>query len=1645
MTEHTPPAKKIIVVLGMHRCGTSVITRALSTLGVDLGDRLMPPADGNNDKGFWEDIDFNLMNIELLKTLGHDWHTLSPVHPDEWKNPALDTFRQQAMEIVKKKVEKTDYFGVKDPRMARTLPFWLSIFESIKLDAAYVIACRNPANAARSLANRDGFALEKGYFLWHEHMLLSLKYSENAQRVFVDYDLLLQSPNEQIERLAKGLGLNFKADKFELKEFNEEFLEKGLRHHKLDLNLLKVDEAAPNEVVELSKMITSVANDTLTDSVEVREKTDRLLENLFNHRPAFNLMRHYDEQVTESMKTILQKDLQIRKHEEDFTAIDQKISDLSTQLEVQKVKDTQYKEKIKEYEKLMVSEQDIQKELRIVLDDHALQIYKLQETQAQYLSGRFLLSSLARLVAKRAIAHIPKSQARIKAKILKMGLMNERYYLETYQDVKQAGLNPLDHYLNHGWQEGRNPSEAFATQTYIDNYEDVRVSGISPLEHYARYGNKEGRAIFDITGHPYLYNVASGNSNKLVSLMRVLINDPSLITRFVEESKRSGIRQAIALAKAKMQREQRTGAPFEQSMSNRSWMEYSVFQVVPYNLNPYLHEMPIITPKNIAVHLHFFYEDMGDICVGYLNNIPEKFDLFVSVAPEKNIDEVSAFFSERLINVNQVVVEHTQNRGRDIAPFIVQFGQRLSEYDYIGHFHTKKSPHRKDLNGWFSALMDTLCGDPKKVAQIFKLLEGDGKLVYSSGNQVVPGDNGWSDNKEIAKAILDRYTGFNISDFPYVEFPQGTMFWAKSESIRDYLTLPLKFEDFQKEPILPDATLAHALERLLLIFTTKHPGRNYRLESADLSAAPLPYYEEQRDYSDSFVHDTIKILAYYLPQFSPNPENDEWHGKGFTEWHKVRAANPLFHGHYQQHVPHADIGYYQLDSHEQMAVQAAQMAQAGVHGMIFYHYWFSGKLILEKPAQTLLDHPEINMPFSFCWANENWTRRWDGNEQEILLGQIYSKEDASAFIQYLIPFFKDDRYIKIDGRPVLFVYRPSSMEFVNEYIDIWAAECLAQGVGAPFVVATLTRGATAPQDYGMDAAVERVLQDWTDGAVPEIKSQKHPYWPINGSILDYSSVADHYIEKELTNDYPLFRSLVPTWDNTARYGTEAFALDGFTTSKFQDWLEHLIDYSEQNLPEDRRFVVINAWNEWAEGAHLEPDTRFGYGYLNSVGRALSGYKFSDTEYFEIDENTVVNIVFSSAVTKQLGENRVLRDAFFKCVKNSNIFSKCKITIADSDLHGYLKSNSVDTELDRQSTTGLTLEFNQVYLFPSHTIEALIKMSLRHTGFNICASVRNDEKVLPNLKANNTEIEFANRSGMVLKPGLRNAGYKVCGTAPCFKLAATNATDTAQKFAISTVIRFHKQGDKKLLLNCLLSLITQDQCRVHPILAIQDMNDEDIEALKFEIALLPWLEGCFPEIQTYASTPENPDLRSLMMNEGLKSIKTGYATFLDYDDVVFPESFNLLAKRLSSTGKNATFGRVYSTLVDSNSSLILSRDRTYTYGYSYEDFVNLNHAPIHSFMIDVSKCNIESIEYAPDMKYMEDYYLTLQLFTKEGTDWKSLESEFFIGDYIHRVGSENSNTLAVSDQAQRAALLASESYRQSQERINELRARINTLK
>lgn len=1624
--------KQIVVVLGMHRSGTSAITRGLKVLGVDLGDDLLPAESGNNEKGFFEDATITAYNEELLAALGHAWDSLVPISAEELESSITHTHKVRATEHLRGKIADIKCFGVKDPRMARLLPFWQEIFVELGLSVSYVVAFRNPKNVAHSLVKRNEFEVEKGYFLWLEHMLFSLKYSQGASRIFVNYELMLKEPERQLRRISKSLGLPFDPLGQEFQEYHKQFLQHSLQHNSFTLDELRKDPCVPADVLTLSSLLLHLSRDERADDQTVVATVNKLYQAMVERLPAYRLMRRFDENSTDLSAQLSQKEKKLEMLLADHNALAVDYGKLETshaQLQEDYLK-------LSEYRHWLETQYD---SFKSTISESEGSVQSLEEDLHRYSSGRFLVKSL--------ISHIGEHLGlRYRGdNPAESELFDADYYLTTYPDVRAAGVNPLQHYLEQGWREGRDPSAGFSTKAYLEHYPDVRLRRINPLIHYLRYGYYEGRSIFDAQGRNYRLSRKVTRYRVAVQLLNLVSQQPELLGRFVREARRGGLPHAMAIAVRKLKRNQKR---FELSrvrepLTDGILTEYEVLKVVPYYLDPYLPETPKAVSEMVAVHLHIVGEQVSDSWLGYLGNIPVEFDLYVSCS---GVSE-SKFNEKRLRAVlplmRELTVEGVPAHAGAVAALIVQFGNRLKEYDVVAHLHDDAN-----VTGTLDGLgvierLELICGSPANVGQILHLLGGDAKVVYPVDNRRESAfdQTGWTDTGNVLAKIKDKCSTADGVVLPIAQLPRVGPFWARSGVISDLLQLPLQYKHFENDTALAGRDmLSRTLERLVLVDSTDTEGRNYQLEAPQISFEARDYCEPQVDYSSSIKHDTVKVLAYYLPQFHPTPENDEWHGIGFTEWYKVRSANPLFYGHYQQHVPHDDIGYYHLEGPAQLAQQAEMMQKSGVHGLIFYHYWFTGRMILEKPAQMLVDNPQINMPFAFCWANENWTRRWDGNEQEILLGQVYSKEDARGFIRYLIPFFKDERYIKVDGRPMLHVYRPSSIEHIEEYLEVWREECESAGLKAPYMVATLTRGATHPQHHGMDAAVERVLHDWTADAVQDTRNQLRPYWPLEGSVLNYDEVADHYMGQDLGKEFTLFRSLVPTWDNTARYGTRAYVLNNFTTAKFQSWMEYLIEYSEHNLPEDRRYVVVNAWNEWAEGAHLEPDTRFGYGYLNSIGRALSGQQFSATSHFEPGADLTLNIMLTPDVVGRLKVEPEPRRKFLACLTHSMLAQGCSITVDDAELLRALQARGVKCSGTGTVNADFNLVFNDVCLFPVATVGSLLKMAMRHSGFAISANLRNDPSYLQSDKVANFSISDDQRGCMELVPTGPRIGKKVCCESSCFRMLAEVGEPDDAPDIVTTIMRYHRRADRTSLINALLSLIAQTGCRVKPLLAIQDMSDDETELLEGELAMLPWSMDCEPLIRRYTSTAETPDLRSLMLNDALKAAASGYAAFLDYDDLLFPDAYGVLLQQLKASGKNATFGRVYSTMVDAATNCVLKREKIYDYGDSYIDFVQHNHAPLHSFLLDLDKCNLDAVQFYDDMKYMEDYYLTMQLFTAKDTDWASLRTCGFIGDYIHRVGCD-SHTLAITDEQQRVDLLSNEAYRVCEDRIKAMRDRL----
>lgn len=304
--------RKLIVVLGMHRSGTSALTRGLQSLNVDLGERLILGIPDNNAKGFWEDADLNMLNNELLHFLGHSWDSLAPISRSELESENLLTFKQRAVALLSEKLEGQTTYGIKDPRIARLLPFWRAVFEQLDLEVGYVIAVRHPLSVANSLGKRDDFELEKSLYLWLGHIIPIILELEYSPRIVVDYDILIARPQEQLFRMASALDLPFNESSPDVNEYSNEFLTDDLRHTQFHLDDLKLASNIPRDLVEAYELLSKLALDELPiDSPNVHKVFIELSQRMTEMRPAFIYMTKLENQIATLNDAVGERNAQI--------------------------------------------------------------------------------------------------------------------------------------------------------------------------------------------------------------------------------------------------------------------------------------------------------------------------------------------------------------------------------------------------------------------------------------------------------------------------------------------------------------------------------------------------------------------------------------------------------------------------------------------------------------------------------------------------------------------------------------------------------------------------------------------------------------------------------------------------------------------------------------------------------------------------------------------------------------------------------------------------------------------------------------------------------------------------------------------------------------------------------------------------------------------------------------------------------------------------------------------------------------------------------------------------------------------------------------------------------------------------------------
>ena len=356
-----------------------------------------------------------------------------------------------------------------------------------------------------------------------------------------------------------------------------------------------------------------------------------------------------------------------------------------------------------------------------------------------------------------------------------------------------------------------------------------------------------------------------------------------------------------------------------------------------------------------------------------------------------------------------------------------------------------------------------------------------------------------------------------------------------------------------------------------------------------------PYVRTEKD---------IKIITHYLPQFHTFAENEEWWGKGFTEWNNVTKAVPHFIGQRQPKLPH-DIGFYDLSKKENIQKQIQLAKQYGIYGFSIYYYWFDNHRLMEKPLDIILENKDLDIPFCINWANENWTKRWDGGDKEILMAQTYDEDKLKDCIKDMEKYIRDERYIKVNGKPLIIVYKPTLIPNVEIMIKDWRDYLREVGIGEAYIMAVKTFDITDKYKAIFDGFVEFP----PFGMEIEVMNSQLKFFNKNfkGVVYDYKKMVDNktYIRPF---DHKLYRGIFPAWDNSARRQFTPDIFWGSTPEIYQTWLEDLAKETVENDELDEKMIFVNAWNEWAEGACLEPDRDYGYAYIQATRNVLEKIK-----------------------------------------------------------------------------------------------------------------------------------------------------------------------------------------------------------------------------------------------------------------------------------------------------------------------------------------------------------------------------------------------------------------------------------------------------
>ena len=786
-------------------------------------------------------------------------------------------------------------------------------------------------------------------------------------------------------------------------------------------------------------------------------------------------------------------------------------------------------------------------------------------------------------------------------------LFDGGWYAERYRDLRTPGFNPLAHFVRFGAREHRNPCPHFDSAYYMQQDGVAERGDLDPLSDYVARGAFEGlwpAADFDeaayLLAHP---DAAASPYSSLEHWARHAGDKPAPLAG-------AGVHGAAALFD-QLRAGSRARDPAAYDLQAYDDLAATWRRIQADRVEHFVPTRPqmVSIAGDLAAAARRITVPAPDapkvtIIIPAYNNLKFTLECLQALAQAGGleaaetlvIDDASSDETPRVLPLVEGlrIVTNPENQG-----FIRTCNRAAAEARGEVLIFLNNDVQVRD--GWLGPLVEAL-DDPQVGAVAPKMLFPDGRLQEAGARINADGTSEmiglfqdpdlprWNSPREVDYASgaclavrrtdFEALEGFDLAFAPAYCEDADLCFRLRERGAK------ILYE--------PRSAIIHHLS-----ITANSIDAGYKLRLATRNQQRFVKRWAHR--LDALNH--VRTIAFHLPQFHAIPENDRWWGAGFTEWTNVTRALPSYRGHYQPHLP-ADLGFYDLSDPAALKRQAALADRYGLGGFCFYYYWFSGgRRVLETPLNHLMAQDGPDFPFCVCWANENWTRTWDGEEQDVLLAQTYSDEDAVALITDMAPLMRRSNYIRVDGRPLMVVYRPGLLPDAAAWATTWRETARTLGLGEIYLafVETFDVAGTYPDPakIGFDAAIEFPPM----GAAQPI-SLPGPLQnrAFQGVVSDYCELVRHFL-KAPTPPHTRFRGVAPSWDNTARRQDNAYVFHHASPGAFQAWTEAMMAETRRQNFGDERIVFINAWNEWAEGAHLEPDVRFGHGWLEALRNA----------------------------------------------------------------------------------------------------------------------------------------------------------------------------------------------------------------------------------------------------------------------------------------------------------------------------------------------------------------------------------------------------------------------------------------------------------